>query len=47
MTVNHFQVQVLGKDVIQATSALKSLTPEFVNNSKPICLYEDLRDKRG
>lgn len=47
MTVNHFQVQVLGKDVIQATSALKSLTPKSVNNSKAVCLCVYLRNKRG
>jgi len=38
MTVNHFQVQVFGKAVIQATSALKSLTHKLVNNSKAVCL---------
>lgn len=47
MTVNQFQVQVLGKDVIQATSALKSLTPKLVNNRKAVCLCVYLRNERG
>lgn len=47
MTVNHFQVQVLGKDVMQATSALKSLTPKLLNNSKAVSLYVYLGDRTG